>query len=179
MHHPWHDIELGEKCPSVLTAVIEIPKGSNAQYVLDHKTGLLRLKEFLLTVARYPANWGFFPRTLSDDGDPLDAIVFGREPAIPLSIMEVRTLGGITLISPKKDPEEKIITVAISDPEYAEVHALKDLPPHYLKQLQEFFAIYKARKGDSKQVIETFGRGHAQKVIERCMMEYSKKTIAA
>lgn len=131
------------------------------------------------TVARYPANWGFFPRTLSSDGDPLDVIVFGREPVNPLTIMEVRPLGGIKISSPKKGMEEKIISVAPSDPEYEEVHSMQTLPRHYMAQLEEFFAVYKARQGDSKTVVETFGLGHAHQAIKHCMQAYHKKTIAA
>src|ERR1044072_7734029 len=98
--HPWHDVSLGEKFPKCINAIIEIPKGSNAKYKLDAETWMIKLGEFLPTVARYPANYGFFPRTIAADGDALDVFVFGREALIPLTMLEVKVLGAVETHSP-------------------------------------------------------------------------------
>ena len=154
--HPWHDIELGKEFPEILTAVIEIPKNSNAKYKLDAATGLIRLGEFLPTVARYPANYGFFPRTVASDGDALDVFVFGREPIVPLAMLYVRPLGGVTTESPKKGKEQKIIAVCPDDPEYKRFKTMDEMPKFYLDQLCEFFEEYKALENDKKKVRKVF-----------------------
>ena len=69
--HPWHDIAVDEQALA---------------YELDKETGLLRLDRTLYSAVHYPADYGFIPRTYSDDGDPLDALVLGSEPVYPLTI---------------------------------------------------------------------------------------------
>ena len=71
----WHDIDENRIKPNSFESLIEIPKGCKAKYELDKETGLLKLDRVLYTSTVYPANYGFIPRTLADDGDPLDVLV--------------------------------------------------------------------------------------------------------
>ncbi|MBA2714815.1 MAG: inorganic diphosphatase, partial [Rubrobacteraceae bacterium] len=75
MPHPWHDVPIGDEAPEEFTALIEIPKGSRVKYELDKETGLLKVDRILYSSVIYPANYGFIPRTLGDDDDPLDLLV--------------------------------------------------------------------------------------------------------
>lgn len=74
----WHDISPKRISAKNFEALIEIPKGCKAKYELDKETGLLKLDRVLYTSTVYPANYGFIPRTLAEDGDPLDVLVFMR-----------------------------------------------------------------------------------------------------
>ena len=76
----WHDINPDRITPNDFMAVIEIEKGSKKKYELDKQTGLIVLDRILYTSTHYPANYGFIPRTLADDGDPLDVLVLCNEP---------------------------------------------------------------------------------------------------
>src|SRR5678816_4518045 len=115
--HPWHDCYIDEAViPTGFPAVIEIPRGSTNKYELDKKTGLLKLDRVLHSAVYYPANYGFIPQTLADDGDPLDVLVLGAEPVYPLTLIAARAIGLMTM----KDQDEldhKIISVHINDPE--------------------------------------------------------------
>ena len=84
--HPWHDVELGDGVETGFRAVIEIPKGSKVKYELDKKTGLLCVDRVLYSSVHYPANYGFLPQTYCEDHDPLDVLVLGQEPVVPLCI---------------------------------------------------------------------------------------------
>ena len=75
----WHDISKDRITPEKFSAVIEIPSGGKNKYELDKETGLLRLDRVLYTSTHYPSNYGFIPRTLADDGDPLDVLVLCQE----------------------------------------------------------------------------------------------------
>src|SRR5678815_5103232 len=86
MTHAWHDIPLGDEIEKQFTAIIEIPKGSKVKYELDKDTGMLKVDRVLFSAVHYPANYGFLPRTYCDDGDPLDVLVLGQEPVVPLCI---------------------------------------------------------------------------------------------
>src|SRR5690606_14099286 len=76
--HPWHHVSVGDGQPDVVQAIIEIPQGSKAKYELDKESGLLRLDRVLFSSLSYPHNYGFIPRTLGEDGDPLDIIVLSQ-----------------------------------------------------------------------------------------------------
>jgi inorganic pyrophosphatase len=173
--NPWHDVSLGEKFPDEINVIIEIPKGSNAKYKLDAETGLIKLGEFLPTVARYPANYGFFPRTIAGDGDALDVFVFGREAVVPLTLMQIRVLGAVQTRSPKKGKEFKVIAVCPGDPEFEMFKTLKDLPNYYVDQLAQFFEEYKALEGDPKVVKDFLSPKKTIELIKDCAATYSKK----
>ena len=79
----WHDIDSSRIDPLNFMVVIEIPKGSKAKYELDKQTGLLILDRILHTSTHYPANYGFVPKTLAADGDPLDVLVLSGETIFP------------------------------------------------------------------------------------------------
>src|SRR5690349_22763701 len=113
--HAWHDVTPGRKLPYEFMTVIEIPKGSSVKYELDKATGLLRLDRVLYSAVHYPANYGFIPRTYCDDGDPLDALVLGQEPVIPLAIVEARAIG-VMRMRDEKGIDDKIIAVSPNDP---------------------------------------------------------------
>lgn len=70
MLHPWHGVSCGENFPEVVTAMIEVPRGSNIKYELDKLSGLLKVDRILYSAVHYPANYGFIPQTYCDDNDP-------------------------------------------------------------------------------------------------------------
>ena len=84
----WHDISKDRISENKFDALVEIPRGSKAKYELDKDTGLLRLDRVLYTSTVYPANYGFIPRTLADDGDPLDVLVLCNEQIYPMTLVQ-------------------------------------------------------------------------------------------
>ena len=83
----WHKISPKRISPDDFIAVIEIGKGSKIKYELDKETGLIKMDRILYTSTHYPANYGFIPRTYSDDNDPLDVLVLCSEQLIPLTLV--------------------------------------------------------------------------------------------
>ena len=86
MSNIWHDISPKRISPEDFISVIEIPKGSKKKYELDKETGLIILDRILYTSTHYPANYGFIPRTYSEDNDPLDVLVLCAEEIKPMAI---------------------------------------------------------------------------------------------
>src|SRR5450432_4839011 len=95
--HPWHQVSPGENIPTTVNAIIEIPKGSKAKYEIDKDSGLLKLDRVLFSSVMYPANYGFIPQTYCDDHDPLDILVLGQEPVHPLTIVQARAIGVMSM----------------------------------------------------------------------------------
>src|SRR5438445_13160055 len=108
--HPWHDVPLPDDPAKGFPAFIEIPMGSKVKYELDKATGLLRVDRVLYSAVHYPANYGFLPRTYCEDGDPLDVLVLGQEPVVPLCVLRARPIGVITM-SDEKGRDDKIIAI--------------------------------------------------------------------
>jgi len=173
MTHPWHDVPIGSAAPNEFQAVIEIPKGSKVKYELDKPTGLLRVDRVLYSSVVYPANYGFIPRTLGDDDDPLDVLVLMQEPVVPLSILRVRPIGMMTMVDQGQN-DEKIICIHLDDPEYRAYHAIQQLPPHRLAELRRFFEDYKVLEEKEVAVHDFFGPVEAVDVVREAMAAYER-----
>lgn len=172
MAHPWHDVTPGEGIPAQFMAVIEIPAGSHVKYELDKKTGLLRLDRVLYSAVHYPANYGFIPQTYAEDDDPLDVLVLSQEPVAPLTLMEARTIGIMTMLDGGK-ADHKILAVAVHDPEYNSFAEAGDLPSHRLLLLRRFFQDYKMLEGKKVEVDEFQPKAFALPIIEQALERYS------
>ena len=145
---------------------VEIPKGSRAKYELDKKTGRIRLDRVLFSSVHYPADYGFVWDTMAGDGDPLDALVEVEEPTFPGCIVPTRPIGTL-LMKDSKGPDEKILGVPVGDPRFDEVRELKDLAPHWLREIEMFFATYKALEGDQVELAGWRGSRTAWSLIEK------------
>ena len=171
----WHDIGADRIKVDDFIAVIETPKGSKKKYEKDKDTGLIILDRVLHTSAQYPTNYGFIPRTLSEDGDPLDVLVMCSESIEPMTLVRCYPIGIIDMIdSGMRD--EKIIAVPMGDPYYNHYKDIKDMPPHVSKEIEHFLSVYKALEKKSQiEVKKTKGRDAAEKVIVEALERYSKE----
>jgi inorganic pyrophosphatase len=174
MIHPWHDVTPGEKAPAEFLTIIEIPFGSSVKYELDKASGLIRLDRILYSAVYYPANYGFIPQTLAEDGDPLDVLVFCQEPVVPLTIIDARAIGLMTMIDAGKK-DHKIIAVATQDPEFNSYCEASEMPPHRLRMLQRFFQDYKSLEGKLVEVDEMQPAQRAYPIIEDALARYSQQ----
>ncbi len=174
MIHAWHDITPGENLPQEFNSVIEIPFGSSVKYELDKQSGLIKLDRVLYSAVYYPANYGFIPQTLAEDDDPLDVLVLCQEPVVPLTIIQARTVGLMTMLdSGKKD--HKIIAVATKDPEFNSYHEASEMPEHRMTMLRRFVQDYKQLEGKKVEVDEIQPTEKAYPVIEDALHRYSQQ----
>jgi inorganic pyrophosphatase len=146
---------------------VEIPRGSRQKYELDKKSGRIRLDRVLFSSVHYPADYGFVMDTLAGDGDPLDAIVIVEEPTFPGCVVPARPIGTL-LMRDEKGDDEKILAVPTGDPRFAEIRDLKDLPPHWLREIENFFATYKELEAKEPPTVKGWhGRAVAARLIAR------------
>jgi inorganic pyrophosphatase len=159
------ELPSGPEIPSVINAVIEIPKGSHHKYEYDKKLNVFRLDRTLHSPVHYPGAYGFVPRTLAEDGDPLDVVVIIDGPTFTGCLIEVRPLG-VLVMRDDMGLDHKILAVPVSDPRMREVHGLQHLPSHYLKEVDYFFNIYKELEGKKSDTYGWEDRVVAFQVIE-------------
>ena len=174
--HAWHDVELGDHIERHFRAIVEIPKGSKVKYELDKATGLLYLDRVLHSAVHYPANYGFLPQTYCDDGDPLDILVLGQEPVLPLCILRARAIGVLGMRD-DKGQDDKIIAVHVDDPEYDHYRDVDELPPHRLRELERFFLDYKVLEQKPVSLEPMRGRAEAEVVIRAAARLYQERIL--
>jgi inorganic pyrophosphatase len=174
--NPWHKVDPGEDVPSRFNVVIEIPMGSSNKYELDKKTGLLRLDRVLFSAVYYPANYGFIPQTLAEDGDPLDVLVLGASSVLPLTLVVARAIGLMTMID-QQEIDHKVIAVHVNDPEYDSYQESSELPPHRLAVLKRFFEDYKALEHKKVVVGDILPANNALPVIKQSLAAYQKQFV--
>lgn len=123
---------------------IEIPAGSITKYEIDADTGHVIVDRYMSMPVVYPANYGSITSSHGGDGDPLDALVYSREPIAPGAIIRVRAIGVMKMID-GGEVDDKIIAVPASsiDPTYDAIKEMSDLPAIEQERLQAFFRVYK------------------------------------
>ena len=172
--HPWHDIPTGKAPPESVTAVIEIPTNERNKYELDKELGVYRLDRVLHSAVHYPGDYGFLPRTLGEDGDPLDVLVLMTIPVFTGCLVEARPVGLFHLVD-RGVADEKVLAVPLGDPYSDGVHDLKDVPPHYLREVEHFFKVYKDLEGTRTETRGFEGAAAARAAVVRAMETYEGK----
>ena len=161
--------------------VIEVPRGSRNKYEFDHERHVMHLDRRLFSATVYPADYGFIPETLAEDGDPLDALVLLEEPVFPGCWVQARPVG-IFWMEDEKGPDAKIICVPLGDPRWDQVRDLDDMPTHLRSEIHHFFDVYKALEpGKSTSTTGFEGREAALGEIaaSRARLEHHQRTGAA
>ena len=174
MGNIWHDIHPSRINQDDFIAYIEIQKGSKNKYELDKQTGLLILDRILYTSTHYPANYGFIPRTLADDGDPLDVLVLCSEAIEPMTLVQCRPIGMFEM-NDGDARDEKIIAVPMGDPNYNFMFDISQLPEHVLDEIRHFFTVYKELENRKTVVSKPQNREVANHIIIECINNYNEK----
>ncbi|KAJ1703194.1 hypothetical protein LUZ63_002973 [Rhynchospora breviuscula] len=171
--HPWHDLEIGPGAPTIFNAVIEITKGSKVKYELDKKTGLIKVDRVLYSSVVYPHNYGFIPRTLCEDNDPMDVLVLMQEPVLPGCFLRAKAIGLMPMID-QGERDDKIIAVCADDPEFKHYNDLSELSPHRLQEIRRFFEDYKKNENKEVAVNEFLPSTTAREAIQYSMDLYAE-----
>ena len=166
-------IEVGEN-PSKLNVVIEIPYGSNIKYEIDNESGAAAVDRVMSRAMFYPANYGFVPNTLSDDGDPADVLVLNEYPLQAGSVIKARLIG-VLIMEDESGLDEKLIAVPISkiDPRYDNIKSLADLPQITLDRIKNFFETYKMLEPNKWVKVKEFqDLESAKAILDKAIQNY-------
>ncbi|HEC1782855.1 TPA: inorganic diphosphatase [Campylobacter lari] len=166
-------IKVGE-VPNKLNAVIEIPYGSNIKYELDKESGAIMVDRIMYSAMFYPANYGFIPNTLADDGDPIDVLVLNEYPIQAGAVIPCRLIG-VLLMEDESGMDEKLLAVPVSkiDPRYDSIKSLDDLPKASLDKIKNFFETYKMLEPNKWVKVKEFaGIEKASEILENSIKNY-------
>jgi inorganic pyrophosphatase len=152
----------------LIEVTVEIPSGSRNKYEYDHARHRFVLDRILYSSVHYPCDYGFIDGSLADDGDPLDVLVVISEPTFPGCVVRARPIGVLDMTD-DKGHDYKILAVAHDDPRWDETRALEDLSPHRLREIENFFAIYKELEGRQTEIAGWLGADKAEQIIDQAM----------
>jgi inorganic pyrophosphatase len=172
--HPWHGADFGKNAPQEVNALIEISKGSKCKYEIDKPTGLLKLDRVIYSSFHYPINYGFIPKTLGEDNDPLDILVLCSESIAPLCLVKATVIGNMQMID-NGEKDDKIIAVATNDPSVNHIKNIDQLPEHFINVLKNYFENYKVLENKLVEIDKFQDKETAYKVIEESVALYKTK----
>ena len=168
----WHDVESGTK--DTMHVIVEINKGSKNKYEIDKKTGLIALDRVAHTAQDFPFDYGFVPRSLLHDDDPIDVVLLTTYPLLPGVLVRARPVAIMNMID-SGERDDKIIAVPTDDPRFEQVYDLKDINPHTLKEIEHFYSTYKKLQNKVVEVTGFKGKIEAQKAFTEGLELYTKK----
>lgn len=138
----------GDKAPNVVNVIIEIQKGGGQnKYEMDKKTGRLTLDRVNGTTATYPADYGYVPGTMCEDGDPLDVLLIIDEPTVHGAVVAARPIGVLNMVD-DGEADEKLICVPAKDISKDYIKEVDDYDPNFKKRVEHFYKNYKAWKNN-------------------------------
>ncbi len=193
--HPWHGISIGDNCPEVLQAFIEIVPTDTVKYEIDKASGYLRIDRPQKYSNVVPALYGFIPQTYSGkgvakisqdrledpnitgDGDPIDICILTEKKITHGDIIvSVRPIGGFRMID-ENEADDKIIAVLDFDAVYGEYQDIDDVPPMVLQRLKHYFLTYKDLPGKKRSVKipHIYDKKEAHMVIELSRVDYDNR----
>jgi inorganic pyrophosphatase len=154
-----------------IDVVVEIPKGSRNKYEFDHSAGVMRLDRRLFSATTYPADYGFIPHTLAEDGDPLDALVILEDATFSGCWVKARPLG-VFFMEDERGKDAKIICVLHGDPLWESVEDVEQLPAQMLAEIRHFFDVYKMLEPNKRA--STIGYGGRDAALEEIEAAYRR-----
>jgi inorganic pyrophosphatase len=169
-----YGIDPGPDCPRVVRMIVEIPKNSSNKYEYDPIAKTFRLDRALYSPMHYPADYGFVPGTIAEDGDPLDVLCLIDHPTFTGCLIEVRPIGVLDLID-QTASDHKIIAVPLKDPRFEHIETIEDLSPHVTREFEHFFTIYKELEN---KVVETRGWLDLERALEIILADRKRYTEA-
>jgi inorganic pyrophosphatase len=140
-----HDVTAGYRVPDEFNVIIEIPMNADpVKYEVDKKSGALFVDRFMMTAMHYPANYGYIPQTIADDGDPVDVLVHTPFPLLPGVVLRCRAVG-VLRMDDEAGGDAKLLAVPADEicPLFVHWKSIDDVPEIRLKQIQHFFEHYK------------------------------------
>jgi inorganic pyrophosphatase len=153
--------------------VVETPKGSRNKVAFDPDMEVFKLKGVLPEGHSFPYDFGFVPSTLAADGDPLDVLLLLDAPTFPGCVVEARLLGALEIEQHETDGtvqrNDRLVAVAAHSREHKQLHALTDLSPDMLHEVEHFFHSYNEAKGGEIKVLRRVGPERAHQLLAQAL----------
>ncbi|MFX1507805.1 MAG: inorganic diphosphatase [Promethearchaeota archaeon] len=173
------DLPAGPNAPEIIYVRIEIPLGSKVKYEFNKQYSTIFVDRILHSSVVYPTAYGYIPKTLCKDGDPLDVMVLlstGIE-LIPGCIVTARPVA-VLKMEDEKGEDDKIVVVLVDDPRMEEIRSLDSIPKHSLREIEEFFDTYKhLERGKTTHIVGWADQNTALSTIEDAIKLFNQDSL--
>jgi inorganic pyrophosphatase len=142
-------LPIGDDAPEVINVVVEVPVGSRNKYEFDPELGVVIRDRVLPGSVRYPMDYGFVPSTEAADGEPVDVVLAAYDPAFPGCVLQARPIGVLDMEDTSGE-DRNVFAVPSDDPRFQDIRRVEDLPDQNLREIEEFFLVYKRLEGDEE-----------------------------
>ena len=159
-----------ESKEKLLQVIVETPRGSRNKFSFDVEQKTYSLKKVLPAGMTFPYDFGFLPRTIAGDGDPIDVLLLMDEPAFPGILVPARLIGvmeGEQVDGKERIRNDRLLAVADGSHSYQKVRRIKDLPKRWMKELEVFFVNYHGLEGKKYKLLGCRGAAEAMNLIKK------------
>lgn len=171
----WDDIPAGDESLKVVNVVVEVVSGSRDKYEYSIEWQAFVLDRVLHSPVVFPVEYGFIPQTWYHDDDPLDVMVLSYEPLEVGCIVKARPVG-LLIMEDESGEDPKVLCVPEGDPRFNGINDLHDVQQHLLREIQEFFEIYKRLEPHKWSRFKTWkGAEDARKLVSDAKDFYMSK----
>ncbi len=163
----------------ILQVIIETPKGSRNKYAFDPEQEIFALRKVLPAGMVFPYDFGFLPRTIAGDGDPIDVLVLMDEPAFPGCLLRARLIGvieGEQTDGGKNVRNDRLVAIAEANHMYVDIRKVNDLPKQVLTELETFFVNYHELEGKRYKLLACKGPAAAMRLIKEAQKAKKRST---
>jgi inorganic pyrophosphatase len=170
------------KKTKTIPVIVETPQGTRSKVEFDYELGLLRLTRVLPAGMTFPLNFGSIPGTLADDGDPLDVLLFMRDPVPSGTLLAARPIGVMEAEQTddgETERNDRLFAVPAKDSSYGHLESVSAIDKRRRKEFERFFETYNSEDGKEFRPLGWFGPQRAFKLIERARRQYRRPKKAA
>lgn len=173
----WRDLPVGDDPPNLVNMVVEVISGSRDKYEYNRSWEVFVLDRVLHSSVVFPVEYGFIPQTWSEDRNPLDVMALSYEPAEVGCVIKVRPIAAL-IMEDEAGEDQKVLTVPVSDPRFEGYTDLGDVHPHLLREIREFFDVYKRLEPGKWVRFKAWGGAEEAKATINRAIELYKKEFA-
>jgi len=170
-------LPLGDRAPDEINVVVEIPEKSRNKYEYDKGLDIFRLDRVLHSPIHYPGDYGFAPRTLALDDDPLDVLILTIEPTFTGCLVVARPIGLLKMIDEGKE-DDKVLAVPVGEPSFDGIHNYTQIFPHTIRKIQHFFETYKMLEGKKTSTAGWEDAAAARRIIQEAYQRFVEQEAA-
>lgn len=161
-----------------VNVIVDTPKGSRNKYKHDEKTHCFRLSRILPGGASFPHDFGYVPRTLAEDGDPLDVLVISEVPSFSgcnLTVKLIGTISGVQSEKGKSMRNDRLLAVPVTSVNPMLFEHIDDLPPGWVTEMEHFFVSYNSVQGREFRIIAHGGPKEAEEALATAERRYQRQ----
>lgn len=171
----WRDIPAGDSPPEHVNMIVEVVSGSRDKYEYNRELQVFALDRVLHSSVVFPVEYGFVPQTWAEDGDALDIMTLSYEPLEVGCLVKVKPVA-LLVMEDEAGEDHKVLAVPVSDPRFIGYTDVNDIHPHTLKEIREFFEVYKRLEPEKWVTFKAWqGASQARAAVTEAMNLFNTK----